>query len=279
MKEIKCKQMLLTFISTLILILVTLYYLYNYWSDGIYSKFGFNKGLNIFYIMNQGGIFLFFTLIIAFLSSNFINLVFYQNKYNDFQKYIVTRIGYKKRMIYEIKNVLTISFLLRLFIHIFLIIIIHIFYSRFVFIEYQDISFYPEGVAALFYNSKISLLLYIVYSSIGFSVFSLFMYSLIYYIKNKYIYKVSGIIIFILLVVITALIGNQLYIVFENIKFANPLLQALATTSLLCPGLESFTTISTLAEVHLYFWYTIFCFLSYSLILITICYRRSRRNG
>lgn len=279
MKEIKCKQIVKTTIIVLIAILITLYYLYNYWSDGMYSTFGFNKGLNIFYVINKVGIFLPFTLIIAFLSSNFTNLIFYQNKYNDFQKYVITRVGYKKRLIYEIKTVLKTSFIIRLLLHIIMIAIIQLFYSNISFIEYSDLSYYPEGAVALFTNSKISLILYIIYSSIGFSIFSVFMYSLIYYIKNKYIYKVSGVILFVLLVIISALIGNQLYTLTSNIKFANPILQALATTSLICPGLEVFSSITSIFETHIYFWYTCVCFIVYSLILLVIRYRREHKNG
>lgn len=279
LKEIKCKQMIITTIVVLIAIIITLHYLYHYWSDGIYSKFGYDKGLEIFYTMNNTGLFSIFTFIIAFLSSGFINIVFYQNKYNDFQKYIITRVGYQKRLLYEIKTVVKVSFMMRFFLHVFLIVIIHLCYSRFAFTEYSDITFYYDGVAGLFGNSKVSLLLYILYSSIGFSVFSLFLYSLIYFIKNKYIYKVSGIILCVLLTISGSLIGNQLYKMFDNIKFANPLLQAVATISLFSPGVNGFTTITTLFETHIYFWYTCFCFMIYSFIFIVIRYRRERKNG
>ena len=280
MKEINNKRNIILFIITLVLTYGIIYFLYNYWSDGGFSRYiGSDSGLHMFYTLCNSGLFLPFELLLLFLSSNFIASDFYNNKYSGFQNYIVTRVGEKNRLKYEIKQVLKCSFLLRFILHIFILLIIHIFFSRISFHEYSDVSYYVEGAAALFSNSKVSLLLYLIYSSIGFSIYSLFIYSLIVVIKNKYVYRVSGIVVFIGLVVCTALFGNELYKYFNDIKFANPIMQAINPMNLLSPGVDSLTTVTTLLETHIYYFYSCFCFIIYSLFFMFLRYKKERKNG
>lgn len=274
MKELANKK--ITLIIILIVTVASLYYLFNYWSDGIYAKFNSNIGLAVFYRFQD---FIPGFLILGLLSTSLVVESFYQNRQSRFQNHIITRIGYKERIKYEVKNVVIISFIIRLLFNIFLLLIIHFFFSNIEFKEYSDVSYYASGVAELFANSKISLLLYILYSSIGFSIFSLFIYSVSYFIKNQYVFKISGIILFIGLTVLSAIIGNLLYVYFSDIKFSNLLLQALATSSLMVPAMMGFTSITSLFETHIYFWYTCFCFIIYSGILLYIRYKLERKNG
>lgn len=274
MKELGNKK--ITIATILGITIVSLYYLYNYWSDGIYARFSSNVGLDIFYRFQD---FVPGFLILGLLSTCILIETFYQNKQSKFQNYIIARVGYKERMKYEIKQVVLISFIVRFLFNLFLLLIIHMFFSNIAFKEYTDVSYYASGVAELFHNSKVSLALYLLYSSIGFSVFSLFIYSISYFIKNQHVFKISGIVIFIGMTVASAIIGNQLYMYFNDIKFANPLLQAFATSSLMVPAMMGFTSITSLFETHLYFWYTCLCFIVYSVVLLFARYKLERKNG
>lgn len=274
MKELANKK--ITMIIILIVTVVSLYYLFNYWSDGLYAKFSSNIGLELFYSFQD---FIPCFLILGLLSTCLVVETFYQNRQSRFQNYIIARIGYKERIKYEVKSVVITSFIIRLLFNIVLLLIIHLFFSNIAFKEYSDVSYYASGVVELFTNSKISLLLYIIYSSIGFSIFSLFVYGVSYFIKNQHVFKISGIVFFIGLTVLSAIIGNQLYIYFSDIKFSNPLLQALATSSLMVPAMMGFTSITSLFETHIYFWYTCLCFIIYSGILLFIRCKLERKNG
>lgn len=268
MRELTSKKRVL--IVSFLLIILMIYYIGTYYSDGLYHN-KTNYGAYIFYTLNS---FLPFYLLLAFLSNNLVTSIFYQNKYSKFQNMIIPRIGFKKRILYEIKTVLFSSIIVRLMIHIFTLIVIHLFFSE---IHFQ--GFESSAFVALNTNATISLLLYIIYSTIGFAIFSLFLYSLIYFIKNKYIYNVSGIIIFVILAVSMALIGNALYANQLNVKLFNPLLEAINTLSLILPGLETSTAITSIRETHLYFGYTCIMFLIYSCILCFIGCSWTRKKG
>ena len=255
MREMASKKKVL--IVSFLLVILMIYYLGTYYSDGLYHN-KTNYGAYIFYTLNS---FLPFYLLLAFLSNNLVTSNFYQNKYSKFQNMIIPRTGFKKRILYEMKTVLFSSIIVRLMIHIFTLIVIHLFFSE---IHFQ--GFESSAFVALNTNATISLLLYIVYSTVGFAIFSLFLYSLIYFIKNKYIYNVSGIIILVVLTVSIALIGNSLYAHQVNVKLFNPILEAINPLSLLIPGLETSTAITSINEVNLYFGYTCIMFLIYSCI-------------
>ena len=89
----------------------------------------------------------------------------------------------------------------------------------------------------------------------------------------------SGIILYVGLVVFAAIIGNQLYVYFSDIKFSNPFLQAINTSSLLIPGLETATSITSILETNVYFWYTCIMFLIYSGVFSFIRWKMERKNG
>ena len=274
MKELANKK--ITLIIILVVTILLLYYLFNFWSDGLYAKFNSNVGLELFYSFQD---FVPNFLILGLLSTCLVAESFYQNKQSRFQNCIIARVGYKERVKYEVKNIVITSFIIRLLFNIFVLLIIHMFFSNVTFKEYSDASYYASGVVELFTNSKLSLLFYIIYSSIGFSIFSLFIYSISYFIKNQHVFKISGIVLFIGLTVLSAIIGNQLYIYFSDIKFANPILQALTTSSLMVPAMMGFTSITSLFETHIYFWYTCLCFIIYSAIFLYIRYKMERKNG
>ena len=76
-----------------------------------------------------------------------------------------------------------------------------------------------------------------------------------------------------------ALIGNALYANQLNVKLFNPLLEAINTLSLILPGLETSTAITSIRETHLYFGYTCIMFLIYSCILCFIGCSWTRKKG
>lgn len=274
MKEIKNKW--LSVIVIYILLFVSLYYLFNIDSNGVYSNFRYNVGLEFYYnYLNS----IFSYLIVGIMTVSFTVDIFYKNKMSGFQKYIISRIGRKKRMFYEIKKVVTSSFVIYLVYNLITLVTIHLFFSNISFKEFSDSSYYATGVIGLFANSKISLILYLIYSSIGFSIFTLFIYGVSYFIKNQYVYKISGIVLFTGMTVLTAILGNQLFMYFKDFKLIGLILHLFASVTLALPGVLGISTVTSIFSTHLYFWYTCFAFLIYSFILLVIRYNLEKNNG
>ena len=171
-------------IVTVMVTIAIIYWCFNFYADGIYGSNHSTAGLSMYYTINSFGNFLPFYIFLFFLATNFLPTNYYKNKYSKFNNFIITRVGNKKRMKYEIKSVLIGSFIFRLLLHVLVLIVINYFFVKIQFSFHNDPSYYPNGFFAFSSSSVISLIIYILYSSIGFSIFSLFIYSLIFFIKN-----------------------------------------------------------------------------------------------
>lgn len=268
MKEIKNK--IPTVIVTGIATYIILYYLFNYWSDGIYSRFNTRVGLDLFY-MFQSRIYSY--LIIGALSTFFIVDIFYRNKQSKFQNMVITRTGYIERMKYEVCQVIKCSFIIKIIFNLFLVIIIHLFMSK---IRFYDCTSYCQIYSQ---NPLLSFIIQNIYSCIGFSVFNLFIYSISYFIKNQHMYKVSGIISIIGFTCLMSIVGNALIAILNDASVANPFFQAFFPLALITPGINTPTTVTTTFGEHFWYFYTCACFAIYSLILIEIRKKKERKNG
>ena len=234
----------------------------------------------MFYTFNGCAIFLPFYVFLAFISNNFLLDNFYKNRQTKFQNFIITRVGQKERIKYEIKTVLISSFIIRILLHIIVFLVIDIHFSPIVLNHTGDISYYPETFFALSSNSTLSFFLFILYSSIGFSIFSLLIYSLIDFIKNQYIYKASGVLASILLVVLPAFVGN-IFLPGSNpyCYFETTFLYLIYSGGLLCPGIEVLKVNSYFFANNIYFLICSISFILISTTLIKIGYKRRIKNG
>lgn len=234
----------------------------------------------MFYTFNGCGLFLPFYIFLAFLSNNFLLDNFYKNKQTKFQNFIITREGHKKRMIKEIKLVLIFSFLLRIILHFIVFFTISEFYAKIKLIHVGDISYYPETFFAFSNNSVVSFFLFILYSSIGFSIFSLFLYSIMDFIKNQYIYKASGVLLSVLLVIIPAFLGNIFFAeAGPRCYLETSFMYLIYSAGLLCPGIEVLKVNSYYLANNIYFLISSISFLLISILLISIGYKQRRANG
>ncbi len=237
-------------------------------------------GLEFFYRLNGHSLYLPFYILLGFLINNIIDTNYHKNKYTTFQNFIVERTKYKNRLKQEITNVLVVSFFVRLAIHIFTFIIINFSCCKIRLNFTGDPSYYPDSFFAFSNNSVISFFIYIIYSCIGFSILSLFLYSLIPFIKNLYVYKISGILVSVLGVMIPALIGN-IYIskVGKLDLIGNIITNIFNSGGLLSPGIESFTGVITIFDKHAMYFLACFGYLALTAILLLYRYKRERKNG
>lgn len=278
MLELRNKKLFTVIIFSATIAII--YWCYKYYGAGIYTLGRGTSGLSLFYTLNGCGNFLPFYIFISFLSNNLVSDNYYKNKETGFQKFIVTRVNPKQRKRTEILSVLLISFIFRIIIHIITILTIYSLTKGLRLDFYGDPSYFPSSFFAFSNNSIISFILYIIYSSIGFSIFSLFLYSLINYTKNYYVYKSLGIIIAIIGVLIPAFIGN---IGLNYIDESNPIftafLYSIYSAGLISPGIETLNSASGILNLHLYFIISCFGYLLMSTILLKIGYKKEIKNG
>lgn len=279
MKELKNKKFFAIII--LFLIIGLAYWGYVSMYKGLMGGYIDGKnGLSLFYRLNGFSFFLPFYLLLAFLSNNIVCDSFYKNKYNKFQNNIITRVGYKNRFIYEIKSVLKTSFITRLIIHIALIIIIGVFIIPIGFVFTKDPSNYISAFFAFSNKTAISFIFYIIYSCVGFSIMSLFLYSLIILIKNFYLYKITGILTSIIGSMVPALLANIFLAASSNINiFQNIILNIFYCGNLLSPGIDPFTTSRTIVSHHVFFFVSCLGYLLLSGIILTIKWKKEKKYG
>lgn len=276
MQEVKNKK-----IFVIVIFLVTIALIHVCYTSNEFNIFNSNKvGLEMYYAFNGCGLFLPFYILLAFLSNNFVIDNFYKNRQTNFQNFIITREKHKKRVGKEIKLVLLSSFLLRIILHCIVFFVIDNFYSKIVLTHTGDISYYPETFFAFSNNSMISFFLFILYSSIGFSIFSLFLYSVIDFVKNQYIYKASGILFSILLVLLPAFLGNIFFASAGPRSYLETgFLYTIYSAGLLCPGIEVLNVNSYFLANNIYFFVSAISFLLISTCFISYSYKRRKING
>lgn len=266
MKELAHKKLAIVVFS--VCAILFLYYLFYIIDDGLLSKFSYGRGISVLYDFSERTIFgdVLVTLLISYLVLD----NFYKNKMSRFQNFIITRVGHKERLKYEIKEVLVSSFVVRLISFLFLMIVIHLFFSEINFADCPKSELYPDAI--------IAFVIYLFYSCIGFSIFSLFVYSVSYFLKNPYVFKVSPVLLYVVPTILVSALGNHL-IPIASRNVINPVIFTYFTGYLLFPNSMIPTTVRSLFEVHFYYWYTCILFLIYSFILIFIRYSWEKKNG
>lgn len=278
MKEMAHKK----YFFIIILIIMYLFIKLGYLSMGynVFSSISTQIGLEFFYRINGATLFLPFYLLLGFLLNNILATDYYKNKYSTFQHFIVERTKYKPRIKEEIKRVLIVSLVIRLLIHLITFLIIDMNFTKISLVMTKDPTYYINAVFAYSSNSVISFIFYIIYSSIGFCVLSLFLYSLIPFIKNLYIYRISGVLLSIIGTMIPALIGNIYISYFGKLDLVGNIITNLFFSGgLISPGVDAFTGVTSGIEMHAMFFLTCLGYLSITYILIKYRYKKERANG
>lgn len=131
-----------------------------------------------------------------------------QNKRNRYDYFLKTRIGFKKLYTIDILYNFIEGFILYLLIEILTLFSIHMFCSKIVL--YNVFNFaedYIYGANSIVSNYGLNLLAFVVLSAIGFAIFSSFIYSISFFVKNIFAYRAIGIIFGMLLTVLPTMIN------------------------------------------------------------------------
>jgi len=191
-------------------------------------------GIQFFYIIQDAGLSLIFFVLMLVLLPNLISSNFLEMSNSKFNNMITTRIGYSQRIKNELKTTFIFSFMFTIFADIIILITIHLFCFSIHFTKVLPF----EGIydlSIIFSNNQLlSLIIYVLLSACGYGVFSCFVYSLQFVIKNIYLYRALGLFIGISLVILPSFISQLL-----NINILSTIVYFLSIWAITSPGIGS----------------------------------------
>lgn len=229
-----------------------------------------NYGISVFLgVLSINRNVIFFIAYMLLLPS-IILIDYFDYDFNKFNYLAYERIGVKSYNKFSVKSISLVTFMATLFINLSLLISIGFVWS--------NISFEPQHIYDLFsQDTFINLFSFIICSSLGAVVLSLFLFSMIKLIKNKYVFRSLIPIITFASVILCSLITPLLLTLF-NAKLNDALLLknvifSIVPCGLLTPGLifESNGLLNFFCSVIYYSICFVFC--------ITISEYMRKKNG
>lgn len=217
-----------------------------------------NPGLYLFYLNQLSGVYLYFYIIIILLLPNVLGYDLVCIKNTKASYHIITRLGYKRSEIFNILAVFMSGFIVSILINLLILTMIHFFY--------YTISFHVISTSIFSYttffssNEFISLILYLLFSSIGCGMFSLLVYVIGCLIKNQYIFRCLGLVLGIALYIIPPFIGLK----FGLHSFGYNLTGLAFIPNLITPGMAGTGVYQDISPTYGYFYTLIF----YSALLV-----------
>lgn len=200
-------EKLFIIIITLLLMFICTHYTY---MESVYSQGYMNDyrdaPLEFFYYIQSAGINPFIFMIMMLLLPNIVSYDLLNQQQNHTTYLIETRIGKSFYYRESFKNNVIVSAAVILFLEIALLLFIHVMYG--------DISFthviYPDNYHALTQticeNEFLNLIFFLILTSSGYSLLSTLLFSIQVFVSHKYIYRCSGVILGISLIVLPILV-------------------------------------------------------------------------
>lgn len=231
-------------------------------------------GLNFFYTLQQPGMTLIKFLLTCLLIPNIISADFLVLKHNHFTDFIKTRIS-TKSYFQAAKFINFIStFLITLLMHLVTLLVIHLFFFK---ITFHQVNIPVESILNMFSsNILMNLMIYILLSSLGFAVFSHFVYALQAFIKNTYLYRTMGLMSALILYTGSFLLVKLAFDLHLGIV-VRIILYMTCIPNILVPGMEESVYIGQYRLVH--YLGTLVLYLIVSNILFTLRERWEYASG
>ena len=214
----KSKKKLLLFSIYFIVVIVGIFISYK----GAYSSISKKEmilmksndpemGLDFFYYLQDSGLTLILYVLTTLIVPNIISADFLLYEHNKFNHFLITRMSsslYHKK---ERQFNFLATFILILMTHLLTILIIHLFFFK---ISFSINPIYMNATrqtnllsSSLFLN----LIIYMILSSIGYAIFSHFLFSLQYFIKNVYLYRTLGLFVSLILYIGASVLSHTFY--------------------------------------------------------------------
>ena len=214
----KSKKKLLLFSIYFIVVIVGIFISYK----GAYASIPSNEmilmksndpemGLDFFYYLQDSGLTLILYVLTTLIVPNIISADFLLYEYNKFNHFLITRMSsslYHKK---ERQFNFLATFILILMTHLLTILIIHLFFFK---ISFSINPIYMNATRQtnlLSSSLLLNLIIYMILSSIGYALFSHFLFSLQYFIKNVYLYRTLGLLVSLILYIGASVLSHTFY--------------------------------------------------------------------
>ena len=168
-------------------------------------------GLDFFYYLQDSGLTLILYVLTTLIVPNIISADFLLYDHNKFNHFLITRMSsslYHKK---ERQFNFLATFILILMTHLLTILIIHLFFFK---ISFSINPIYMNATRQtnlLSSSLLLNLIIYMILSSIGYALFSHFLFSLQYFIKNVYLYRTLGLLVSLILYIGAAVLSHTFY--------------------------------------------------------------------
>lgn len=223
-----------------------------------YNDFDSNYGVSVFFSIvsiNRN-----VTYIIAYtlLLPSVVLMDYFDYSFNKFNYLMIERIGVKEYNKRALLNIFIVTFLSTIFINLCLLVSIGLIWS--------NISFEPQYIYNLFSEDTFTnITIYFILSSLGTAFLSIFMFSIISFIKNKYVYRgFISILTFssvIFCTTIAPFFSLAFGSLFENSTILKNVIFSIVPCGLLTPGMifESYGFLNFSCSLVIYFIIFIIC--------------------
>lgn len=226
------KEKILILLGIFVLLNVSLFIVYQ---QSIYAYQGYDKtypnaGLEFFYYIHSIGLTPYHFICMMLLIPNIVSCDFLNSYITHAHYPIETRISKKEYYFHAYFINMIFTFLIVLIIEVLILLIIHFFYTPIHFNSMTYPEFYYATTQLLFHNEFYNVIAFILMTSLGYSAVSSLLFSFQCFIRNPFVYRCSGVLIGILLVLLPALI--QSYLPIQDVAFL------LQINNLVCLGIE-----------------------------------------
>lgn len=199
-----------------------------------YNDFDKNYGISVYFNIISINRNVIYFIAYTLLMPSIVLMDYFDYNFNKFNYFIIERIGIREYYKKALLNIFVITILSTLFINLCLLLSIGILWS--------NISFEPQYIYNLFSeNTFINIVIYFILSAIGTAFFSMFMFSIINFINNKYIYRgFISILTFttiILCTFIAPFIFSVFRLLFNNKTIFKTIIFSIVPSGLLTPGM------------------------------------------
>lgn len=168
-------------------------------------------GLDFFYYLQDSGLTLILYVLTTLIVPNIISADFLLYNHNKFNHFLITRMSssvyHKKERQFNFVS----TFILILITHLLTILIIHLFFFR---ISFSINPIYMNATRQtnlLSSSLLLNLIIYMLLSAIGYALFSHFLFSLQYFIKNVYLYRTLGLLVSLILYIGASVLSHTFY--------------------------------------------------------------------
>lgn len=168
-------------------------------------------GLDFFYYLQDSGLTLILYVFTTLIVPNIISADFLLYEHNKFNHFLITRMSSSLCHKKERRFNFLATFILILMTHLLTILIIHLFFFK---ISFSINPIYMNATRQtnlLSSSLLLNLIIYIILSSLGYALFSHFLFSLQYFIKNVYLYRTLGLLVSLILYIGASVLSHTFY--------------------------------------------------------------------